>query len=143
MNPAFLVATLVTLLLLPACGTPRSIAGREWPPVNVVTEPDATVASGVTLHLPGSPAGRPERVDPERFLIVAVHYDGCHLSDARLAGQGRDRLEVRFTELFRQCVRPIPTTAWFAIPWDELPDTFVVVDQAGDEQAIRDRQRVG
>ena len=146
MSRIFLVALLVLVLaFMPGCASSPRIDGREWRPVNVTGDPDAPPAeSSVVFYLPNSRAGGlNERVDPERYLIVAVHYDGCHQSDPRFVGVGRDTLELHFTELFRECLRPIPMTAWFSIPWDELPVEIAVIDQLEERHMIRDRRLAG
>lgn len=142
MSRSSLLALLVVAVLVPGCGSSSRIDGREWRPVNTIAEPVGTTQPiGVRFHLPGNPeVGLDERVDPDRFLIIGVAYEGCHWSDPRFVGIGPGTLELRLTELLRECVRPIPMTAWFAIPWDELPTALVVVDQLGERHQIMDRR---
>lgn len=136
-----MVALLVlVIVLMPGCVRSPGIEGREWQPVNQISDGEPQDI-GVVFYLPNSRSGGlDERVDPEHYLIVAVHYDGCSLTEPRFVGIDRARLEIRFTDLHRQCLRPVPMTAWFAIPWSELPTEIVVVDQLGAEHVISDRR---
>lgn len=142
MTSRFLLLASVALavLTLPACG-PAPLDGRTWSPVTDV-EDEGGRGAGLTLRLPGDrgPA-LTERVDPEKYLIVGVHYDGCHWADPALVGVGGERLEVQLVELMRECVRPIPRIAWFAVKWAELPTEFRIIDQSGSTTTIRDRRR--
>ncbi|WP_425309525.1 hypothetical protein AADG42_12415 [Ammonicoccus fulvus] len=146
MSRIVLVALLALVLaFMPGCVRSPRVEGHEWRPVNVIGDADGESSPlGVVFYLPDSRSGGlDERVDPQRYLIVELHYDGCPYSDPRFVGVGADRLEVRFTELLRECVRPIPMTAWFAIPWDELPAEVLVIDQFGENHVIRDRRLAG
>lgn len=142
MRRFLLLASLSMAMALSGC-TPPSVAGRTWRPVVDAEEPGMP-GRGLTLLLPGEPGVGPagERVDPERFLVAGVHYDACNRSDPRLAGVAADRIEVRLTDLNRLCVRPMFRVAWFAIPWSELPDQLMLVDQNGSETRLQDRHRV-
>lgn len=136
-----LVMTLaLATTVFPGC-TPDP-AGQVWSPVTDVDDPGGP-GTGFTLRLPGDdPSAIVERVDPDEFLIVGVHYDACHWSDPRLVGAGRDRIEVQLVELPRYCVQPIPRLAWFALAWSELPRAVTLVDPAGEQTMLRDRRRV-
>lgn len=146
MSRIFLVALLALVLaFMPGCARSSRVEGHEWRPVNVLGDPDGESAPlGVVFYLPNSRSGGlDEHVDPQRYLIVELHYDGCHQSDPRFVGVGADRLEVQFTDLLRECLRPIPMTAWFAIPWDELPSEILIVDQFGAAHHLQDRRLAG
>lgn len=144
MVPVFRIAAacLVAVAVVTACRNAQpSVAGQTWQPVNEADAPDGPLPP-LTVYLPGDTDPRQtQRVDLSRFLVVEVVYDACHWDSPALVGVGRDRIEVRQAELFRECLRPIPRVAWFSIPWVDLPDPVTIVDRDGGQTPLRERRR--
>ncbi|MGC3953895.1 MAG: hypothetical protein QM804_06520 [Propionicimonas sp.] len=138
-----LVLPLLLVLSLTGCTTPLGrhlgtvhdyypIRLDNYPPTRIWAD-DLAELQQIMVDLDAVRLGKElAAIDLASEIVVSVGYDGCGHSDPGLVLEGAT-LRVRFGTVHnRQCVRPMPSLALFAVPRAELPDLATVELQVTD-----------
>ena len=88
---------------------------------------DQVAAGGPNRRRPNGPlATKIRAVDADTAFVYGLGFDGCSQVNPRLTVQSRTALVAAVDDLNRQCVQAMPQTAYFAVSWDGLADSFTI-----------------